>query len=882
MGSVDRSRAADTPRPGLTGAASAPQGVGIMLAITRARDGMILEVNDTYCKTVGRDRSELVGKHSTELGLFADESDRARVAAEVMTKGSVEKGLVRIRLEGGAIGHCSFTISRIDIDGEPCFMVGAVDVTAQQAAEEALRASEARFAATFRYAGVMMMITRPDDGLIVDVNEAFLRDTGYSREQLVGRTALDVALFVNPEDSTELGRRLQRDGFAHDFEVPVRNRAGELNYGLLSATLTYLDGAPHVILAIINTTERRRAEEALKASEERYRDLVEQTADGVASVDDDGRILDTNPAMAELFGRTVEELTGSLWTDYLDPADLAGQPFIGPSLPVGGSAVFERRVRRPDGAVVEVEVHTRRTGSGTMLGTVHDIGVRKAAEQERARLYRAIEQSAESIVIAGPDGTILYVNPAFERETGYTRAELLGQSDRILSIEDDRPSLFESIQAAIDEQGTWSDEVVSRAKDGLLLHDIVTASPVRDEQGNLVNFVAVYHNVDRERELEEQLRQAQKMEAVGRLAGGVAHDFNNLLTAISGFTELAAMEAQPGSELAEYLAEIRASTERATALTRQLLAFGRRAVLQQRILDLNQVVAELAPMLRRIIGEDIELQVKAKRNLGRTLADRGQLEQVIVNLAANARDAMPSGGRLTIETDNVTLDEADLAGHPEVRSGQFVRLSMSDTGIGMDTGTANHIFEPFYTTKGPGSGTGLGLATVFGIVRQSGGRVGVDSEPGMGSRFQIDLPVADGDVETAENPVPTSDTPSGLETVLVVEDEPAVLGFAARLLETNGYTVLKAANGHEAVEIARSYPGRIDLIFSDIVMPGLSGHETSARIATMRPQTRHLLASGYNEEMARRGATPVGVPFIEKPYSASSLLNAVRQALDGE
>ena len=272
----------------------------------------------------------------------------------------------------------------------------------------------------------------------------------------------------------------------------------------------------------------------------------------------------------------------------------------------------------------------------------------------------------------------------------------------------------------------------------------------------------------------------------------------------------------------------------------------------------------------------------SKQGLGRALADRGQLEQVIVNLAANARDAMPSGGRLTIETDNVTLDETDLAGHPEVGPGQFVRLAMSDTGIGMDSRTADHIFEPFYTTKGPGSGTGLGLATVFGIVRQSGGRVGVVSEPAMGSRFEIDLPAVQGDVESDEDPAPSGDTPAGRETVLVVEDEPAVLGFAARLLERNGYTVLKAANGHEAVEIARSYPSGIDLIFSDIVMPGLSGHETSARIAAMRPQTRHLLASGYSEDMARRGATPVGIPFIEKPYTASSLLNAVRQALDEE
>jgi two-component system cell cycle sensor histidine kinase/response regulator CckA len=859
------------------------ESVGILMAISRASDGVIMSVNDAYCAIVGRDRSELIGRKSTALDLYADESERDRVAAEVMATGSVHDRPVAIRLPDGRIGHLALTISRMDLAGEACFMVAAVDIGREHAAKQALRASEARFAAIFKDAGVMMLLTRPRDGIFIDANDAFLRSTGYAREDVIGKTASELALFANPQDSLEMGARIMKDGYVRDFEVPVVGRNADRRWALFSAAVTILEGEPHLILAIVDTTERRRADEALRASEERYRDLVEQTADGVASVGDDGRILDTNPAMAELFGRTVEELTGSLWTDYIEPADLSTRPFVGPSLGVGRGTVFERRIRRPDGTTVEVEVHVRRSKSGAMLGTVHDIGARKAAEQERARLYQAIEQSAESIVITGRDGTIVYVNPAFENETGYSRTELVGQRNHLLGNDDGQAGLFESMRAGIEANGTWSAEVVSRARDGSNVLDLVTASPVRDSTGALVNYVAVHHNIVRERDLEDQLRQAQKMEAVGRLAGGVAHDFNNLLTAISGFTELATGEAEPGSELAGYLSEIRASAERATVLTRQLLAFGRRAVLQQRVLDLNQVVYNLAPMLQRIIGEDILLEVRMHPLLGRTLADRGQVEQVIVNLAANARDAMPAGGTLSIETENVTLRESDLSGRTELKPGQFVRMSFSDTGIGMDAATAERIFEPFFTTKSQGSGTGLGLATVFGIVGGSGGQVTVESEPGRGAVFRVDLPVAQSELDEDDRPAPPNEVAPGRETILVVEDEPAVLGFAVRLLERNGYTVLRASTGEQAVEMARNFPGRIDLLFSDIVMPGLTGHETSDAVRGMRPEVRHLLASGYSEEMnAQRGALPLGIPFIGKPYSAAALLSAVRQALDGD
>jgi PAS domain S-box-containing protein len=527
-----------------------------------------------------------------------------------------------------------------------------------------------------------------------------------------------------------------------------------------------------------------------------------------------------------------------------------------------------------------MEMHARHIAPDSMLGTAREIGARKAAERERARLIQAIEQSGESIIITDPAGSIVYVNPAFEKETGFSREEVLGR-DRgaILTREDGRALYMEALDA-VAEEGTWSGEVPTPTKDGRILREAVRVSAVRDSSGAIVNYVSMQRNVTRERDLEDQLRQAQKMEAVGRLAGGVAHDFNTLLTAISGFAELAAAEAPSGSDLGGYLDEIRRSAERATILTRQLLAFGRRTVLQPKVLDINKVVTDVAPMLRRIIGENICLEVTVDPQIGRTLADRGQLEQVVVNLAVNARDAMPGGGKLTIVTENVAVDATSSSVQPEARSTNYVRMSISDTGVGMDAETVDHIFEPFFTTKNPGSGTGLGLATVFGIVRQSGGQISVRSAPGEGSTFCIDLPAISSEPDETPAPSLAGAAAAGLETVLIVEDEPAVLRFASRLLERSGYTVLQAANGDEAVDLARKYAGRIDLIFSDLVMPGLTGHETAAAVTAARPETRQLFASGYSEEMnARRGVEVAAHRFVAKPYAAEALLRAVREAL---
>jgi signal transduction histidine kinase/CheY-like chemotaxis protein len=400
------------------------------------------------------------------------------------------------------------------------------------------------------------------------------------------------------------------------------------------------------------------------------------------------------------------------------------------------------------------------------------------------------------------------------------------------------------------------------------------------EDGHLVRVWGTQRDVTEQRHLEEQFRQSQKMEAVGQLAGGIAHDFNNLLTAILGNTQLLLRDLPPGDAKRGDVEEIRKASERAASLTRQLLAYSRRQMLQPEILDLNVVVVEMDKMLRRLIGEHITLATVLASDLGRVRADPNQIEQVIVNLAVNARDAMEAGGKLTIETANVELDDAFAQAHLGAVPGSYAMLAVTDTGHGMDATVRAHLFEPFFTTKEVGKGTGLGLATVYGIVKQSGGYISVYSETGRGSSFKVYLPR----IETAadHSATPSRGGPArGSETVLVVEDEPAVLSLSCRALEAQGYVVLRATDAETAQRIVERHGGTIHLLLTDVVMPGLSGRELADRLTVKRPGIRVLYMSGYpGDAVVQHGALPSGTAFLQKPFSPDGLARKVRDVLD--
>jgi PAS domain S-box-containing protein len=519
-------------------------------------------------------------------------------------------------------------------------------------------------------------------------------------------------------------------------------------------------------------------------------------------------------------------------------------------------------------------------------GIARDITERVVAERTLRTLHVVAEQSPVTILVTDTKGTIEYVNPAFSAHSGYSREEAIGQNPRILKSGEHPPAYYEEIYEALRAGRVWRGELLNRRKDGALYWEQASISPIVDEYGCATHYVAVKENITQAkqaaealRRAQDQLQQAQRLDSVGRLAGGVAHDFNNLLGVIIGHCERARERAVGDRELEPRLEQVLSAAHRAAELTRQLLAFSRRQVLQPRVLSLNAEVSEMEKMLRRLIGEDVALVVRLDPELGSVRADPSQVAQVLMNLAVNARDAMPEGGTLTIETRNAELDEAFARDHPPVAPGRYVELRVTDDGAGMDEAVRRHVFEPFFTTKPDGMGFGLGLATVYGIVKQSGGYVWLDSSPGIGTTFTIHLPLVEGQ---APRPQPsTAPLPlGGRETVLVVEDQDGLRDLIAEMLEDAGYDVLTACDGQAALSTSQAASRPIDLLVTDVVMPGMSGIELARRLRDACPRLRVLLMSGYASGVVdARGEPWSGPSVLEKPFTRTALLERVRQAL---
>jgi PAS domain S-box-containing protein len=479
------------------------------------------------------------------------------------------------------------------------------------------------------------------------------------------------------------------------------------------------------------------------------------------------------------------------------------------------------------------------------------------------------------------DGTVLDCNPAFARMLGFDSVdEVLGcKATDLYPAPRSREEFLDTLRDAKTLQGF---EIELRRKDGTPVFGVENVVGVFDDAGDLVEIRGYIFDITEHKRVEEQLRQSLKMEAVGRLAGGVAHDFNNVLTAVLGYADLLSHSLTPESTLHRHVREIRKAGDRASALTRQLLAFSRRQVLRPEVLDLNAVVRETDSMLRRLIPEDIELLLELQADLGRVKVDPVQMQQVIINLAVNARDAMPDGGTLVIRTAEATIRRRrDIRGL-DPAPGPYVVLTMKDTGVGIERRVLGRIFEPFYTTKAKGEGTGLGLSLVYGIVRQSGGDVRVTSEAGQGATFQVYLPMAARTGDRSRSEAEDRVSGQGCETVLLVEDEAAVRSLVRQILENRGYRVLDAPNGESALELSRSYDGEMHLLLTDVVMPGMSGRELADAMVADRPSIRVLYMSGYTDDaIVRHGVLEPGLAFIQKPFRAADLVDKIRSVLDG-
>ncbi len=515
-----------------------------------------------------------------------------------------------------------------------------------------------------------------------------------------------------------------------------------------------------------------------------------------------------------------------------------------------------------------------------------ELAERKQIEQKLRQQAALIDLAYAAIIVRDINNTVIYWNPSAVETYGWSAEEAKGKiADTLLQTK--FPIPLEELNSVLFTSGRWHGELRHVRRDGAEIVVESRKAIVRDDNGEPTAILEVNRDITERRraeealrQAEEQLRQAQKLEAVGQLAGGIAHDFNNLLTAILGQSELLLRQHDDDS-LRRKVEEIKKAGDRAALLTYQLLAFSRKQILQPKVLDLNVVVSEMDKILQRLIEENIEIKPILDPLLGRVKADPGQISQVIINLTINARDAMPRGGRITVETQNVYLDEEYASEHVSVRPGHYVMLAVSDTGAGMDAKTQKHIFEPFFTTKEVGKGTGLGLSTVYGIVKQSGGNIWVYSEVGRGTTFKVYLPRVEDEIEQAATDAASGNLPRGTETILLVEDEEAVRKLARDILESCGYTVLEAANGAEAIAICEDQDCEIDLLITDVVMPRMDGREVAERLTLLRPQLRVLFMSGYTENaIVHHGVLDEGANFIAKPFSLEKLARKVRELLD--
>jgi two-component system, cell cycle sensor histidine kinase and response regulator CckA len=636
-------------------------------------------------------------------------------------------------------------------------------------------------------------------------------------------------------------------------------------------------------------------------------DVVLPGVDGIElcrMIRGDGRLRDTPVLLVSALRKDTPSVVEALRVgadDYLEA------PYDPPLLVARAERLIERRraqdeLRAAEAAVRELNAELERrvaertaelrAANAELRREVAERALAEESLRESRRRYELLVNSVNGVVweAVWPPLRFTFVSRQAERLLGYPAAAWLDDPDFWPSRvhPDDREWAVGYCERAVAERRSHAFEYRMTAADGrtVWVRDIVTVEGGdgggADLRGIIIDVTEQREASRALREREEQLRQSQKMEAVGQLAGGVAHDFNNLLTAIGGYAELTLRRLAADSPLRRNLTEIARAASRAAALTRQLLAFSRRQIMQPAVLDLNAVILEIKDMLGRLIAEDVRLETRLSPALGRVRADRGQLEQVILNLVVNARDAMPAGGTLLIETSDVRLDDDYARRHAPVEPGEYVRLAVSDTGCGMDAETRKHIFEPFFTTKPAGKGTGLGLSTVYGIVKQSGGYVWAYSEVGEGTVFKIYLPRVEEGAAGPRAAEPPGRDLRGTETILLVEDEEQVRGVAREALEASGYKVIQAAGGAEALSLCESRGGEIDLMITDVVMPGMSGPNVAARLPELRPGVKVLFMSGYTDELiVSRGVLQEGVNFIEKPFSPDDLLHKVREVLDG-
>jgi two-component system, cell cycle sensor histidine kinase and response regulator CckA len=753
-----------------------------------------------------------------------------------------------------------------------------------EAAAEALRTSEESYRLLFESNPHPMWVYDVETLAFLAVNEAAVDHYGYSADEFLAMSIID----IRPQEEVLGLLQTIREMSANTTTVVFRKHRKKdgtiIDVEGTSREVSLAGRRARLVLAI-DITERKRAEE----EREQLAAIVASSHDAIISIIDD-RIASWNAGAEKMYGYTEAEAVGH-HISLLLPKDRADELETNRGKLQRNERIeyLETSRLRKDGSLIDVSVSVSpiKDDAGRLVGAAtiaRDITEQKRVERElrksEERYADLVENAHDIIYTHDLQGNYTSVNKAGERITGYTREESLkmnlAQTVAPESVEYARRMMRQKL--AGDEETVYELDII--AKDGRRVAIEVNTRLIRQD-GVPVGVQGIGRDITERKHLEQQLLQSQKLEAIGQLAGGVAHDFNNLLTAIIGYSDLLLRQVGTDERFRAELEEISAAGKRAAGLTSQLLAFSRRQVLQPVVLNLNDVVINIERMLRRLIGEDIDIVTVTEDGLGLTKIDQGQCEQVLMNLAVNARDAMPNGGRLTIETANVDLDETYTRHHPEIIPGRYILLAVSDTGTGIDAETYSHIFEPFFTTKDQGKGTGLGLSTVYGIVRQSSGHIWVYSEPGHGATFKVYLPRIDAVGQTRAAHPEAPSTLRGPENIMLVEDDESVRNLSRLVLEEHGYTVLAAESGAGALEAFGPLATAIDLVITDVIMPKMNGAELVTRLQEMHPEVKVLYVSGYTEEATiHRGVLLHGVDFLQKPFTPEALARKVRDVLD--
>lgn len=859
-----------------------------ILVVIKDREGKYLMVNRKWEEITGLKREAALGK--TDAMLFPPETARQFRDNDlrVIETGSVIEAEERLETPSGTRYFISNKFPLRGANGAVAGLYGVItEITALKRAEEALQESRQKYHSLFNCAQIALFRTSVD-GRLLEINQRYAEKAGYSSVEQCMANFVPGHAWVDPGQRQRLVKILREKGSVSDFEAEIIKSDGKHIWILFSASLypeqEYIEGS------IVEITDRKQAELALKKSEAFQRKMVANIGDVIVIIDQQGINRYKSPNIEKMFGWRPEEVVGASFLDYVHPGDLVAVQNFLTSLMRESHRVgtIELRYKCKDGAYKWIEL----TGSnllddpdiGGILGNYHDIMERKRTEQalrDSEARFKALHNASFGGIAIHDKGIILECNQGLSDITGYTMEELVGMDGLLLIAEKSREVVMKHILAGYEKPY----EAVGLRKDG-------TDFPIRLEARNIpykgalvrtVEFRDISENKRAEEErakLQEQLIQARKMESVGRLAGGVAHDYNNMLGVIIGYAELALNKVSSTDSLYNDLQEIHKAAKRSSEITQQLLAFARKQAISPKALDINMIIDRMINMLRRLIGEDIEVDWHPGIRLSPVKIDPSQLEQILANLCVNARDAIAGVGKIVIETRMVTPEDANQTPNASNMAAEWVLLSVSDDGCGMDKETLANIFEPFFTTKGIAEGTGLGLATVYGIVDQNNGVIDVHSEPGHGTRFDIYLPRHLGDPEELE-PHEASDPPSGEQgVVLLVEDEPAIREMCCIILERMGYEVLSADTPGNALQIAEERRGEIDLLVTDVVMPGMNGRELSQKLQARAPDLKTLYMSGYTADViADRGVLEDSVQFIQKPFSVKDLRQKVKTVL---